>query len=151
LGLASSAQRFIPEYAGKKQLELLRGFLSGSRWLVLALATGWALIAAAGVWLLGPHLRSYEIFPLYLACATLPLFTVGRAQDGIARSYDWMNLALVPAYIIRPLLLVAVMATAFTLELPTDATTAMLAALATSWATVLAQTVSMNRKLAKVI
>ena len=111
LGLASSAQRFIPEYAGKKQLlELLRGFLSGSRWLVLALATGWAVIAAAGVWLLGPHLRAYEIWPLYLACATLPLFTVGRAQDGIARSYDWMNLALMPAYIIRPILLVAVMA-----------------------------------------
>jgi O-antigen/teichoic acid export membrane protein len=57
----------------------------------------------------------------------------------------------VPAYIIRPLLLVAVMAAAFALKLPTDATTAMLAALATSWATVLAQTVSMNRKLAKVV
>jgi len=151
LGLASSAQRFIPEYAGKKQLELLRGFLSGSRWLVLALATGWALIAAAGVWLLGPHLQAYEIWPLYLACATLPLFTVGRAQDGIARSYDWMNLALIPAYIIRPILLVAVMAIAFAMKLPTDATTAMLAALATSWATVLAQTVAMNRKLKRTV
>ena len=30
-GLASSAQRFIPEYTGTRQLELLRGFLSGSR------------------------------------------------------------------------------------------------------------------------
>src|SRR5258708_3989462 len=44
LGLASSAQRFIPEYAGKKQFDLLRGFLSGSRWLTLALATAWALL-----------------------------------------------------------------------------------------------------------
>ena len=151
LGLASSAQRFIPEYGGKKQFELLRGFLSGSRWLVLALATGWALIAAAGVWLLGPHLAAYEIWPLYLACATLPLFTVGRAQDGIARSYDWMNLALMPAYIIRPILLVAVMAAAFAMKLPTGATTAMLAALATSWATVLAQTLAMNRKLKRTV
>jgi O-antigen/teichoic acid export membrane protein len=151
LGLASSAQRFIPEYAGRKQLALLRGFLSGSRWLVLALATAWALIAAAIVWLLGPYLKSYEIWPLYLACATLPLFTVGRAQDGIARSYDWINLALMPAYIIRPILLIGVMAAAYALKLPTDATTAMLAALATSWATVLAQTVAMNRKLARTV
>src|SRR4051795_1625970 len=52
-GLASSAQRFIPEYTGTRQLELLRGFLSGSRFLVLALATAWALIGAAGVWLFG--------------------------------------------------------------------------------------------------
>src|SRR5436853_292836 len=37
-GLASSAQRFIPEYVGPKQLELLRGFLSGARWIVFALA-----------------------------------------------------------------------------------------------------------------
>jgi O-antigen/teichoic acid export membrane protein len=148
LGLASSAQRFIPEYAGKKQLDLLRGFLSGSRWLVLGLATAWALLAAAGVWLLNPYLKAYEIWPLYLACATLPLFTVGRAQDGIARSYDWMNLALMPAYIIRPVLLIGVMAACYALNFPTDAVTAMIAALVTSWATVLAQTLFMNRKLA---
>jgi O-antigen/teichoic acid export membrane protein len=148
LGLASSAQRFIPEYAGKKQFELLRGFLSGSRWLTLALATLWAGIAAAGVWLFADKLKSYEIMPLYLACATLPLFAIGRAQDGIARSYDWINLALVPAYIIRPVLLIAMMAAAYALKFPTDASIAMLAALVTSWATVIAQTVSMNRKLA---
>jgi O-antigen/teichoic acid export membrane protein len=151
LGLASSAQRFIPEYAGKKQFDLLRGFLAASRWLVVAITTAWALIGAAGIWLLGPYLQSYEIWPLYLACATLPLFTVGRAQDGIARSYDWMNLALMPAYIIRPVLLIVVMAAIYALKLPTDATTAMLAALATSWVTVIVQTVLMSRKLGRTI
>src|SRR4051794_38140700 len=50
-GLASSAQRFIPEYSGTKQLDLLRGFLAGSRWLVVAIATAWAVLGAAGVWL----------------------------------------------------------------------------------------------------
>src|SRR5262245_20462283 len=140
LGLASSAQRFIPEYAGRKQFDLLRGFLSGSRWLTLALATAWAVFAAAIVWLFEPYLKSYEVMPLYLACATLPLFTLGRTQDGIARSFDWINLALMPAYIVRPILLIAVMAAAYALKLPTDAPAAMLAALATSWATVVAQT-----------
>ena len=33
LGLATSAQRVIPEYTGGKQFDLLRGFLAGSRWL----------------------------------------------------------------------------------------------------------------------
>ncbi|HMK81441.1 MAG TPA: oligosaccharide flippase family protein [Xanthobacteraceae bacterium] len=146
-GLASSAQRFIPEYAGKKQLALLRGFLAGSRWLVLAISTVWGALAALGVWLFEAQLKSYEVMPLYLACATLPMFTLGRAQDGIARSFDWINLALMPAYVLRSVLLIAVMAAAYALKLPTDASTAMLAALATSWVTVLGQTLVMNRKL----
>src|SRR2546429_183975 len=62
-GLASSAQRFIPEYAGLKQLDLLRGFLSGARWIVVGLATAWALIAAAGIWLFGAWVHSYEVIP----------------------------------------------------------------------------------------
>ena len=49
LGIATGTQRFIPEYIGRKQLEMLRGFLSGSRWLVLAMATAWAGLAALGV------------------------------------------------------------------------------------------------------
>jgi len=146
-GLASSAQRFIPEYAGAKQLELLRGFLSGSRWIVLALATAWALIAASGIWLFGASLHSYEIIPLTLACVCLPLFTLGRAQDGIARSFDWINLALMPAYIIRSVLLIGAMAALYALKLPTDASTAMLAAVATTWLTVIGQTLVMNRRL----
>ena len=146
-GLASSAQRFIPEYMGTRQFDLLRGFLAGSRWLVLALATAWALVAALGVWLFGAWVHSYEVIPLYLACAALPAFTLGRTQDGIARSYDWINLALMPAYVIRSVLLIAVMAAAYALKLPTDASTAMFAAVLTTWLTVLGQTLMMNRRL----
>ena len=151
LGIATGAQRFIPEYTGKTQLDMLRGFLSGSRWLVVAMATAWAALAALGVWLFGAHLDSYEIMPLYIACAGLPLFTLGRLQDGIARSYDWINLALMPPYVIRSLLLIGAMGAAYWLKLPTDASTAMLAAVATTWVTVIGQTLAMNRRLAKKI
>jgi O-antigen/teichoic acid export membrane protein len=47
LGLAAGAQRFIPEYAGRKQFDRLRGFLRGSRWLVGGVATAGAAAAAA--------------------------------------------------------------------------------------------------------
>ena len=147
LGIATGAQRFIPEYTGKKQLDILRGFLSGSRWLVLAMATAWAALAALGVWLFGAHLHAYEIMPLYFACVGLPLFTLGRVQDGMARSFDWINLALMPPYVIRSLLLIGAMGAAYWLALPTDASTAMLAAVATTWVTVIGQTLMMNRRL----
>jgi O-antigen/teichoic acid export membrane protein len=149
LGLASSTQRFIPEYTGLKRLDLLRGFLSGSRWLVAALSTGIALLAALGVWLFQPWVHSYELIPIYLACAALPLYTLGRIQDGIARSYDWINLALMPGYVIRSVLLILVMAAAYLLNFPTDASTAMIAAILTTWLTTLGQLFVMNRRLAK--
>ena len=38
LGLSTSAQRFIPEYRERGLLALLRGFVSGSRWLAVGLA-----------------------------------------------------------------------------------------------------------------
>lgn len=147
LGIATGAQRFIPEYTGTSRLDMLRGFLSGSRWLVVAMATAWAAFAALGVWLFGAHLHAYEIMPLYIACAGLPLFVLGRLQDGIARSYDWINLALMPPYVIRSLLMIVAMGAAWWLKLPTDASTAMLAAVATTWVTVIGQTLVMNARL----
>jgi O-antigen/teichoic acid export membrane protein len=149
LGLATSTQRFIPEYAGLKRLDLLRGFLSASRWLVAALATGIALLAAFGVWLFEPWIHSYELIPIYLACAALPLYTLGRIQDGIARSFDWINLALMPGYVIRSVLLILVMAAAYLLKFPTDASTAMIAAIVTTWLTTMGQLFVINRRLAK--
>jgi O-antigen/teichoic acid export membrane protein len=146
-GLASSAQRFIPEYTGTRQFDLLRGFLSGARWIVVALATAWAFLAALGIWLFGPWVHSYEVIPLYLACIALPVFTLGRIQDGIARSYDWINLALMPPYVIRSVLLIVVMGAAYAFKLPTDASTAMFAAVFTTWLTVIGQTIVMNRRL----
>jgi O-antigen/teichoic acid export membrane protein len=147
LGIATGSQRFIPEYTGTGQFEMLRGFLSGARWLVLAMATAWAALAALGVWLFSARLQSYEILPLYIACAGLPLFVLGRLQDGMARSYDWINLALMPPYVIRSLLLIVAMGAAYALKLPTDASTAMLAAVATTWVTVIGQTLVMNARL----
>jgi O-antigen/teichoic acid export membrane protein len=149
LGIATGAQRFIPEYTGTSKLDMLRGFLAGSRWLVFAMATAWAALAALGVYLFGDRLASYEIMPLYIACVGLPLFMLGRLQDGIARSFDWINLALMPPYVIRSLLLIGAMGAAYWLKLPTDASTAMLAAVATTWVTVIGQTLVMNARLKK--
>jgi O-antigen/teichoic acid export membrane protein len=41
-GLATNAQRFIPEYSKSKAFDLLRGFLAGSRLLVVTLSTSHA-------------------------------------------------------------------------------------------------------------
>lgn len=146
-GLAMAAQRFIPEYTEHKAFDRLRGFLTGSRWLTLAVATVLAGIAGLGIKLIEPWIDGYLVVPLYLACACLPLYTLGSMLDGIARSYNWVNLALVPPYIMRPLVLIAVMAAAHASGLAADAVTAMAAAVISTWVTAFLQLLLVDRRL----
>ena len=71
LGLASSAQRFIPEYTRRKAFDLLRGFLTRSRWIAVTSATTIALIGVCTIKLLQPVLSDYVVVPLMTACAGL--------------------------------------------------------------------------------
>ncbi len=147
LGLAQGAQRFIPEYAGRRQFDRLRGFLTGSRWLVAGVATGGALLAAVFVMAAAPWIDDAIELPLYLACLCLPFYALTSMQEGIARSYNWFGIALAPPYILRPLLLLGAMAAAFGLGFPVNAPTAMLAAVAATWASTLVQLLLLTRRL----
>jgi len=147
-GMASSAQKIIPEYRTRGDHALLRGFLSGSRWLVLATSTAVALLLAGLIHLLSPWIDPNAIVPLYVGCLTLPPFVVANTQDGIARSHDWMRLALMPQFIIRQTLIIALTAGALMLGIGLSATVALLASAAAVLIAVIGQTIVMNRRLA---
>lgn len=147
LGLASSAQRFIPNYTEARDTERLRGFLSGSRWLAFVIATLLSLIGAAAVHLLASWLDQATIVPLYVACLILPMYGLLHVQDSIARSYNWINLALVPPFIFRQVLLLTLLGGAWALGYATDATTGLAAAAISIWVTALAQMLLLNRRL----
>jgi O-antigen/teichoic acid export membrane protein len=150
LGLGSAAQRFIPEYAEQKALPLLRGFLGGSRWLALMLSTALGSLAVAVI-AVSPLHDSNSFPPLCLACAALPAFAVANVQSGIARSYDWINLGLLPTYVLRQVLLIALMAAAYVAGLPMNAAITMLATLISLWGCTLGQLWVLNRRLGTVI
>ena len=151
LGLSTSAQRFIPEYRERGLLALLRGFVSGSRWLAVGLAVLVAALCAGGIKLIEPWLDDFMVIPLYLACVMLPAYALASVQDGIARSYDWIGLAMVPTYIVRQLVLTVLMAAAYFAHLPMTAVTAMIAAGLSYWLPTLAQLWLMNGRLARCI
>ena len=151
LGLGSAAQRFIPEYAEHKRLALLRGFLGGGRWLALIIASAIAAVGALAVTVLSPRLDPATIVPLYLSCAALPLFAVGQVQSGIARSYNWVNLGLTPVFVLRQIVLLALMGLAYALGLPTDAITATFVGVVALWSVTIGQLMVLNRRLANVV
>src|ERR1700685_652358 len=95
-GISASAQKIIPEYCARGEHALLRGFLSGSRWLTFAVSSIVSLLLAGVVKMLSPWIDTGEMVPLYIGCLTLPAFVVANTPDGIARSHDWMRLRLMP-------------------------------------------------------
>ncbi|WP_430648240.1 oligosaccharide flippase family protein [Bradyrhizobium guangxiense] len=147
-GISASAQKIIPEYRSSGEQALLRGFLSGSRWLTFAVSTLVSLALAGIVKLLSPWIAPAEELPLYIGCMTLPAFVVANTQDGIARSHDWMQLGLMPQFIIRQALIIAITAIAFLLGYHLGAVAAMVASAAAVWIAMTGQMVVLNRRLA---
>ncbi|HET9716930.1 MAG TPA: lipopolysaccharide biosynthesis protein [Pseudolabrys sp.] len=147
VGLSSAARRFIPEYTELKDFRRLRGFLAGSRWLGVAVATLVAIASMSVVTLLAPRLDDFVLVPLYLACLAVPIYGLVQVQGGIAQSYDWPNLALMPFYIWRQLLVTALVGAAWLFGLPTNAMTAMAIAVGSIWAVTLVQFALMQRRL----
>jgi len=146
-GTAASAQKIIPEYRTRGEQALLRGFLSGSRWMTFAVSSAVALLLAGVVKLVSPWLDSETVLPLYIGCLTLPAFVVANTQDGIARSYDWMRLGLMPQFIVRQALIIGFTAGAFVLGFRLGATAAMLASAAAVWIAMIGQMTLLNRRL----
>jgi O-antigen/teichoic acid export membrane protein len=151
LGLAQSAQRFIPEYGTRRQLDLLRGFLTGSRALVVGIAVVITALTVLALWLGSHWIESYRVAPLYLACLCLPFFALTQIQDGIGRAYGWLHIGLAPPYLLRPLLLIAVAGAAYALGSVIDAQIAMMAALAATAVNSLVQFAMMQRRLTRAV
>ncbi len=147
-GISASAQKIIPEYRTRGDHALLRGFLSGSRWMTFAVSAMLAAALAGVVRLLSPWLDTGAVIPLYLGCLTLPPFVVANTQDGIARSHDWMRLGLMPQFIVRQGLIIGLTAGAVVLGVHLGAVAAMAASAAAVWIAMLGQMIVLNRRLA---
>ncbi|MHC2465778.1 lipopolysaccharide biosynthesis protein [Bradyrhizobium embrapense] len=146
-GIAPSSQKIIPEYRARGDLAALRGFLSGGRWVVLAASSTVALLLAGVIYFASPWIESNAVVPLYIGCLTLPPFVVANTQDGISRAHDWMQLGLMPQFIVRQGLIIALTAGALALGLNLGATAAMIASAAAVYIAAIGQMIVLNRRL----
>ena len=146
-GLAAAAQKFVPEYAGRESFAHLRGFIVASRWLAAGIATALALIAVVVVKVSEPLLDTSAVIPLYIACLCLPIYALCSVQDGIARCYNSIAVGLMPTFIVRPILLLALMAGAHYSGIGSDATVAIICSVASFWLIGMVQTLLLQRSL----
>lgn len=146
LGFSSAVIRFIPEYRAKGDLARLWGILTASRLAAGLAATALAGLGAGLVWLVPGIVDPVYVVPIYLGAICLPLFCLTEVQDGIARSFDWSDLAFGPTYIWRPVAILATMMIAHEAGLPMTAATACIATIIGTWATAIVQLVVLHRR-----
>src|SRR6202035_2387150 len=63
-GIAAAAQKIVPEYRTSGEHALLRGFLSGSRWMTFAVSAAVSLLLAGLIRLLSPWMDAGARVPL---------------------------------------------------------------------------------------
>lgn len=146
-GFSTSASRFLPQYRQKGDLERLRGFLRASRQLAFFLGAAAAGIGIALIFLFRPVIEPHYVQPLAVVLLALPFFSFGLVQDGIARSYDWPSLAMLPTYIWRPLAILFLLVLIMVAGFKADALTTGIAAVAATALVALYQYLHLRRRL----
>lgn len=149
LGLNLVVMRLVPEYSERGQLDLLRGLVFGTRSGAFLVGTGIAVLGGLGLWLFGSYVANYYVLPLYLALICVPIYALGDVQDGLGRGQAWMGIALIPPYVLRPLIVLASMVAAHELGWPMTATTAAGAAIFATWFSGLIQFALLRVKMSK--
>ena len=138
-GAHTAIIRFIPEYLEKGLFAELRGALLTSRLCSAGASLAIAALGYGAVILFRDRIESYYVAPFLLAMVTLPMIALSDVLQGIARANSWAVAALSPTYIVRPVLLLLIFDIAVSAGYPSNAETAMVAAIVATYATTIVQ------------
>lgn len=147
LGLSTAMVRLLPEQRELGAFDLMRGLLLGGRIVPVLFSTAVAVTGLAGLRLFGGAMDSHYLVPAYLALFCLPLITLTDLQDGIGRANGWVGLALLPPYVMRPLVILMAMVGAHEAGLDMSAATAVATAIVATAAAAILQTLLLGRRL----
>ncbi|MFM9847092.1 MAG: lipopolysaccharide biosynthesis protein [Hyphomicrobiaceae bacterium] len=147
LGLSTAMMRLLPEQREQGTFDLMRGLLLGGRVVPIVFSATVAIAGWLMLRLLGNAMDSHYLLPAYLALVCLPLITLTDLQDGIGRANEWVGVALLPPYVIRPLAVLAAVIAAHEVGLEMSAPTAVSAAILAAAAAAIVQTLFLRRRL----
>ncbi len=146
LGFNVAMMRLGPQYHANKDYAAFRGLLRGGRLVSIVSSTVIALIGAVALWVFDAHHTTSLAWPLAIALLCLPVFALIDVQDCFGRGQGWTMEGIVPPYIVRPIVLLVMVAGASIFGFGADATTGMAIALAATVVAVVLQTVLIERR-----
>ncbi len=146
-GFPSAIIRFLQQYDASGNHAAIRGLNATARLFVVAASGTLALIGALLLYAFRNMIEHYYIMPVFLGLIAVPMIALGDVLDGTARAKHWPVMALSPTFLIRPTLILLFMMTAILAGAPHDAVTAMAAALAAAFTSVLLQCLAVTLRL----
>ena len=150
-GFATSVMRFIPEYASHHDFDHVRGYLRAGR----AFSTLAGLVSTiSGLLILyyfDDFVEDYYRIPFAIALLCVPAFALTDFQDGLGRAQGWLDLALIPPYIFRPVLLFVFIGGAVLIGWSRDAETAVISVVAATWITAAAQYLLQKKRMREAV
>ncbi len=150
-GFSESSLRFLPRYMHRRKEHWARAYLETGFKVVLL---GASLCAAAGLALLflfRDVIPAAYLIPLIVVAIGLPFTSLEVYLEGVSRSYGWYLLTIVPAYILRPVLLAICVLAALGLGFVPDAGTVLGFAIAATAGIVITQACVIRSRVAKLV
>ena len=127
LDLGGAALRFGGAYVGSGSWGLLRGFIRRSRAIVASGSLVVALASAAGIWLLRDRLPAARITGLLVVCCAVLPATLLALESNILQALHRTFGARVPISLVRPILLLAIVAALWSTRRSVDAVSTLIA------------------------
>ncbi len=146
-GFPSAIIRFLPQYDASGNHAAIRGLNAAARLFVIAASGTLALIGTLLLYVFRGMIEHYYIMPVFLGLIAVPMIALGDVLDGTARAKHWPVMALSPTFLIRPTLILLYMVAAILAGAPHDAVTAMTAALAAAFTSVVLQYLAVTFRL----
>ncbi|MEM9330502.1 MAG: polysaccharide biosynthesis C-terminal domain-containing protein [Pseudomonadota bacterium] len=151
LGLPSAVVRFVAEYKERDEPGLVWGIVNGSMWLSLAAASFASAVGATLLYIYPQIITHYFVMPLFLGILCLPAFSIEGINDSTGRPFNWLKIAFLPTFIIRPLAILVLMGLAILIGFEATAVTAMSSAIIATYSTTIIQFLLLRSKLKKTV
>ncbi|MEL6435502.1 MAG: lipopolysaccharide biosynthesis protein [Pseudomonadota bacterium] len=151
LGFQTVIIRFLPQYREKSDFSHMRGILFASRLVVLGASTVIAMLVAAIAWFGRDLFADYYVVPFVMGALAIPMIALCDTLDGTARAQGWTIRALTPSYLVRPMLILALMMAVHFSGGTIDALTGIQCAVAATYVTTVVQLVMITRQVDQTI
>jgi O-antigen/teichoic acid export membrane protein len=96
-----------------------------------------------------PFIESYYVVPFVLGFVCLPMIALSDLLQGVSRANAWAVFALSPTYLVRPVLILLLMAAALAAGYAPDAVTALVVAILATWLTTVWQFVGVAGRIGR--
>ncbi|MEM9106066.1 MAG: polysaccharide biosynthesis C-terminal domain-containing protein [Pseudomonadota bacterium] len=149
-GFSDTSIRFIPRYTFRGKHAWVKGFLATGYKTVVLCSILVSLVGLVTLMFFADLVDPLYLIPIAVLFVGLPFSALELYLVGVARSFGWFMLTVVPGYVVRPLLIAGGVLVVLRMGHAADAATVLAIATVITGLTVIVQTLIIRRRVLNV-